>query len=332
MKVLVTREIPRAGIEALKKHPTIELDYRTGAPLSQKELKDAFKNVDGAITVIPDQITQEIINDALNLKIISQYSVGFDNIDIKTATTKGIYVSNTPNDLEEATAEFALTTMLALAKKIIPAHNFTSQHSYKYWDPMAFLGSIVTGKTLGIIGFGRIGQSLAKMARNAFDMQILYYDIKRHDRAEAATGAMFTALNTLLKNSDFVSLHTPLLPSTKHIIGAEELRQMKSTAFLVNTSRGPVINEAEVFKALKEKRIAGAALDVFENEPNFVPGLEKLDNVILTPHIASATKETRIEMARIAVDSVLDVLINNKPPKNLVNKELLEKLEKPDIS
>lgn len=322
MKVLITRRIPRAGIKLLEK-AGLQLDYRKGPPLSEKELKDAINGVDAIIPVMPDQITRGVLEAAgPNLKLVAHYAVGYDNIDIKAAAEMGIYVSNTPGDLTEAVAEHSLSLMLAVSRHIVSADRFTRAGNYKYWDPMVFLGSQYNGATIGIIGLGRIGSYLAKLCKNGFNMNILYYDAKKNERAEKEINAVFSPLENLLTKSDFVSIHVPLLPTTKHLIGMHELKQMKPTAFLINTSRGPVIDEDALIIALKEDWIAGAALDVYEEEPSIRQDLKDLDNVILTPHIASATRESRIGMSRMAAENIIEVLVNKKSPINLVNKDI----------
>ncbi len=322
MKVLITRKIPRAGLEMLRKHPSIEIDYRQGPPLSNKEMLEAVKDVDAMIAVIPDQINKEIVEAGKNLKLIAAYSVGFDHIDVVTASEKGVFVSNTPGDLTEAVAEHSMALLMSIGRQIVKADKFVTDGDYKFWDPMIFLGPRFTEKTLGLVGFGRIGQHFAKIAKNGFDMRILYNDVKRHEDAEKDLGAMFVDLDKLFEQSDFVSIHVPLLPSTHHLITSREFKKMKPTAYLINTARGPIIDEDALVLALRENWIEGAAIDVYEEEPKVNPELKVLDNVILTPHIGSATREARIEMARMAAANVIEVLINKKDPINLVNKDV----------
>lgn len=318
MKVLITREIPRAGIDLLRKHAELELDYRKGAPLSDSELKKAIKDADAVISVIPDQITREVLQSAKNLKIVSNYAVGYDNIDVKAATEMKIYVSNTPGDLTESVAEHAMALMLTVGRKIVAADRFVREGKYKYWDPMIFLGPVFSGKTLGLVGFGRIGQWFAKLAKGAFNMRILYTDISKNESAEKEFGAIYVSMDELLEQSDIVSLHVPLLPSTKHLIPRREIKKMKPAAILINTSRGPIIDEDDLCVALRENWISGAGIDVYEQEPKIYAGLKELKNIVLTPHIGSATHEARIEMARMAAANVIEVLINKKPPISLV--------------
>ncbi|NBO17316.1 MAG: D-glycerate dehydrogenase [Proteobacteria bacterium] len=313
MKILITRKIPDNAIRILKENG-FEIDYRQGEPLSKKDLISGIKDVEAIIAVIPDQIDREIIDSAAKLKIISCYSVGFDNIDYKYAETKKIITTNTPGHLTESVAEHSAGLMLAVARNIVMADYFVRQGKYKFWDPMIFLGPSLNGKTLGIIGMGRIGQHLAKIAHHGFGMKILYSDPVKCS-LEKEFGGEFCNLEYVLNNSDFVSLNCLLSPETKHLISHKEFKMMKPTAFLINTSRGAVINENALIDALKNKIIAGAGLDVFEDENIVNPELYKLKNVVLTPHIASATNEARIEMAKIAAENIVDYLIKNQEPK-----------------
>lgn len=324
MKVLITREIPQVGINLLKEHKEIELNYRRGAPLSKEDLKKAIRDVDAIIPVIPDQINKEVIEHAENLKIIAAYSVGYDHIDLDSATKKNIYVGNTPGDLTEAVAEHSFALMMSLGRRIAEADRFCRAKKYEYWDPMAFIGPKFMNKTLGIIGFGRIGQFFARMAKYGLNMKILYTDVASHPEGENLLDAEKVSLEYLLSNSDVVSIHVNLTEETKHMIDSDQFKLMKPLSILINTSRGQVIDENALVTALKDNVIAGAALDVFENEPHIHPDLLKLKNVVLTPHIASATWEARIQMARMAAENIIDVLIDKKPPRYLVNKELIK--------
>lgn len=306
----------------LSQYKEIEIDYRQGAPLSPAEMKKAVKDADAMIAVIPDKIDENIIKTGKNLQIIAAYSVGYDHIDVETATKKKIYVSNTPGDLTESVAEHAFTLMMSLARRVVEGDKYCRAKKYKYWDPMLYIGPQMKNKTLGIIGFGRIGQQMARLCRNGLEMQILYTDVNQKFDAENLLDAKKVDLDTLLNESDVISIHCNLCDETHHMIDTKELEKMKPLSLIINTARGPVIDEGALARALKEGWVAGAALDVFENEPNIHPDLLKLDNVILTPHIASATYEARIQMARMAVQNVIDVLINKTAPRNLVNKEL----------
>ena len=263
MKVLITRKIPDIAIQILKKNG-IEIDYRQGNPLSKVELLQAIKDVDGIIAVIPDQIDKEIIDAGNNLKIISCYSVGFDNIDYTYAESKGIITTNTPGHLTESVAEHTAGLMLAVARNIVMADYFIRQGKYKFWDPLIFLGPSLRGKTLGIIGMGRIGQHLAKIANKGFGMKVIHSDPVKCSLDSEFEG-IFCDLEKVLNNSDFVSINCLLTESTKHLISTKEFNMMKPTSFLINTSRGAVVDEKALIVALKNKTIAGAGLDVFEN-------------------------------------------------------------------
>lgn len=323
-KVLITREIPQVGLEMLKKHPEIELDYRKGPPLSDKELKEAIKDVDAIIPVIPDRITKEVIESGKNLKVIATYSVGYDHVDLETATKNKIFVGNTPGDLTESVGEHAFALMMDITRRTTEADRYCRGGKYEFWDPMLFIGPKLKGKTLGIVGFGRIGQKFAKMCKYGFDMEIIYTDINCHPEADSLLDAKKVEFDYLLENSDIISVHCNLSEETKGMFGTNEFRKMKPLAYIINTARGPIINEQALADALENGIIAGAGLDVFEKEPEINSKLLKLDNVVLTPHIASATLEARIQMARMAVENVLDVIVDKKAPRYLVNKEILK--------
>jgi glyoxylate reductase len=326
MKVLITREIPQVGINILQQYPQLKLDYKeSGKPLTKTQLIDEVKDADAVIPSSTDLFDKELITAAKKLKVISTYSVGFDHIDLEHASKKGIYVGNTPGDLTEAVSEHIIALMLGVGRHIASSDSYCREGKFKYWEPMSFIGPKFMGKTLGLIGFGRIGQLTARIARWGFNMDIIYHDLTKHDEAENLLDAKKVDLDTLLENSDVISLSVNLTDATRHLIDKDELRKMKPYAILINTSRGPVINEKALATALKEEWIAGAGLDVFENEPKIESELLDLKNVVLTPHIASATWEARIQMARMAAENIIDVLVNNKPPRYLVNKDISEK-------
>ncbi len=324
MKVLITREIPDVGIRLFEKYPQIQIDYRKGKPLSENELLKAIKDVDAIIPVIPDQINKKVIKSATNLKVIATYSVGYDHIDIGAATNNKIYVANTPGDLTESVAEHTFALMLAVAKRIVEADIYCRKGKYKYWEPLSFLSPKLFGKTVGIIGAGRIGEQFARMCKYGLNMKILYQDPKPKFEMESLLDAKKVELDELLDQSDVVSFHCNLCESTMHMIGVSELKKMKPTAYILNTARGKMIDEKALANALEKGYISGAGLDVFENEPEIYSKLLTLPNVVLTPHIASATREARIEMAMMAAQNVLDVLIYKKPPTHLVNGILAE--------
>ncbi|MEK7595640.1 MAG: D-glycerate dehydrogenase [Patescibacteria group bacterium] len=323
MKVVVTREIPANGIEALKKQFGDAVSVHYGPPMSHEQLLEFVKGADAILSLLTDKISEDVLEAAgSQLKVVSNYAVGFDNIDLAACTAKGIVVTNTPGVLTEAVAEHAIALMLSSARRIVEGDKFMRGGNYKYWEPMFLLGPKIYGKTLGIIGLGRIGHYVAKICANGFDMKILYYDVSRDDKFENEFKALYCALDDLLEKSDFISVHVPLLPSTHHLIGEREFKKMKPTAVLVNTSRGPVVDEYALVRALKEKWIEGAGIDVFEFEPKIAEGLAQLDNIVVTPHIASATHEARIEMARLASQGLMSVLLDKKLPENTVNKDV----------
>ncbi len=317
-KVFITRRIPEIGIKLLKKHFQVKV-YSKDKPITRKELIKGVKWCDALFCLLTENIDKKILDVNPNLKIVANYAVGFNNIDIGYAKEKGIPVSNTPGKLiSKAVAEHTVSLMFAITKRIVEADRFTRKGKYRGWSPTLMMDLELAGKTLGIVGSGRIGSEVAQRAARGMGMKILYSDIRRNKKFERKYGAKYMPLNDLLKRSDVVTLHVPLLKSTYHLIGSKELKIMKETAFLINTSRGPVIDEKVLVKALKRKEIAGAALDVLEFEPKLSPGLASLDNVVLTPHIASATIEAREEMATLAVNNVIAALKRKKIP-NKVN-------------
>lgn len=322
-KVFITRHIPGDAIARLKKNYEVRV-YSKDHTIPRKELLQGVRWCDALLCLLTDKIDREVIEANPRLKIIADYTVGFDNVDVKYATQKGIPVTNTAGSSDDAVAEHALLLMMALAKNLIVIDTFTRQKKYHGWRPFSFLGEQLKDKTLGIIGLGRIGSGLAARAHAGLSMKVIYHDIVRNMEFERSNRARFVPVNTLLKTADFVSLHVPLLSSTRHLISTKQLKMMKKTAYLINTSRGPVVDEKALVSALKKKVIAGAGLDVYEFEPQLAPGLEKLENVILTPHTASATREARENMSRIAADNIIAVLSGKRAPQ-IVNKEVYEK-------
>jgi lactate dehydrogenase-like 2-hydroxyacid dehydrogenase len=318
--VVIARNIPKEGLEDLYKHCKVRM-HKNSMPPSRGELLSYAREADALITVLTEKIDAELLKAGNNLKIVANYAVGFDNIDLKATAKAGVYATNTPGNLGAAVAEHAMGMILILSKKMLQGDRFMRANKYKAWDPNLLLGSNVREKTLGIVGVGNIGSELVKIAHDGFGMDILYHDVIPNNAIEKAQKAKRVSLSQLLKQSDAVSIHVPLLPATRHLIGAKELNQMKETAVIVNTSRGPVIDEKALVKALKSKKIAGAGLDVFEFEPKMAPGLSRLENVVLTPHIASATIEARTEMGEIATQNILDVLIRGKKPRNELKAE-----------
>lgn len=316
--IAITRPLPEPAHTLLKKVGNVRANTRDRV-LPPNELRKFVAGATAILSVIPDQIDEEVLAAAgPNLEIVANYAVGYDNIDVAAATARNIHVTNTPGVLTEAVAEHTLSLLMATARRLVEGDTFMRKGHYKQWEPLGFVGPQLWGKKLAIIGLGRIGSWVAEMAKGGFGMQILYYDIQRNEEFEMRFQAIYHELPTLLKLADFVTIHVPLLPSTHHLIGAAELKLMKKSAILVNTSRGPVIDEQALVRALRTKQIFGAGLDVFEHEPKLTPGLAKLPNVILTPHTASATGEAREAMSRIAAENILAVLAG-KPPLNPVN-------------
>lgn len=316
MKVFVTYKIPEDGLKLLKEKYELDV-YEGGEFLTKEEMMNRVKDADAVITQLRDPVDKEFIDAGKKLKIIANYAVGFNNIDVEYAKSKRIYVTNTPGVLTEATADIAWALILAVARKIIPADKFVREGKFKGWKPKLFLGYEIYGKILGIIGMGRIGQAVARRA-TGFGMKILYHNRKRlPDKVEKLYNATYVDLETLLKTSDFISVNVPLTDETYHLLDEKRLHLLKPNAILVNTARGPVVDEKALYKLLKEGKIAGAGFDVYENEPLLTPGLEKLDNVVLLPHIGSATFETRSKMSIMVAENVIDALEGRKP-KNLV--------------
>jgi glyoxylate reductase len=322
-KVYVTREIPERGLNKIKKYFDAEV-WPEYAPPPKKVIIEKAKNVEALATLLSDKIDSEVFDAAPKLKIVAQMAVGFDNIDIPEATKRGIYVTNTPEVLTDTTADFAWALLMAVARRVVEADKYVRTGQWKVsWHPAMMQGRDVHHATLGVVGTGRIGYAVAKRAKG-FDMKILFYDVIPRPEMEKDLGAKRVDLDTLLKESDFVSLHVPLMKETYHLINAEKLKLMKKTAYLINNARGPVVDEKALYQALKEGRIAGAGLDVFEQEPTPVDNpLLKLDNVVVAPHISSASYETRSQMAEMVADNLIAFFEGKKPP-NLVNPDVMK--------
>lgn len=325
VKLYITRIIPDSGINKLKNFFEIEI-WKEYFPPPKEILKEKVAETDALVSLLTDPIDSEVLQSASRLRIIAQYAVGVDNIDLNEATKRGIYVTNTPGVLTDAVADLTWALILGISRRIVEADKFVRSGEWERkragWHPLMLLGTELKGKVLGIIGFGRIGQAVAKRAK-CFGMKIIYYSKTKKDHVERELGAEFVPLEHLLETADIVSLHVPLTKETYMLIGEKELKRMKSSAFLINTSRGRVVDEKALVKALKEKWIAGAALDVFWQEP--IPAdhpLLNLENVILAPHIGSATYETRNNMAEIVADNLI-AFLNGKVPPNLVNEEVV---------
>jgi len=322
MKVFITRQIPTPGLDLLRKEFTITIN-NDDRVLTKEEIIKNIKGCDGLLCLLTDPIDREVIYAEPKLKMIASYAVGYDNIDISAATERKIPVSNTPGVLTETTAELAWALLFSVARRIVEGDTFTRAGKFNGWAPLLMLGQDVTNKTLGIIGAGRIGTTFALKSKG-FDMKVIYTDEQRNEQLERELGAKKVPLSVLLNESDFVSIHVPLMKTTYHLIGEKELKMMKKNAVLLNTARGPIIDETALIKALKEHWIFGAGLDVYEHEPNIPEELKKLDNVILQPHTGSGTIETRTKMALMAAENLIEGLKGNVPP-NCINKEVFLK-------
>ena len=314
-KVLVTREIPEAGLEPLE---GLDVTVLSELPPGRDELLEAARGVDGVLSTLTEQIDAGFINAAGDrLKVIANMAVGYDNVDLKAANERGIIVTNTPEVLNETTADTAFMLMLAAARRLGEGERIVRSGRWEAWGPKMLLGPDVWGKRLGVLGFGRIGRAVARRAKG-FGMEICYWSRSRKEEAEEELGARYLELDELLETCDFFSIHTPLTEETTHLIGAEELGKMKPEAVLVNTSRGPVVNEDALAEALEDERIFAAGLDVYEEEPKVHPKLLELENVVLAPHIGSASIETRNKMAVTAGED-LRAALRGEQPKNPVN-------------
>ncbi|MEM3442543.1 MAG: glyoxylate reductase [Candidatus Bathyarchaeia archaeon] len=322
-KVYVTRELPERGLKIIKERFDAEVWPEYGPP-PKKVIIERARDADALATLLSDKIDAEVFDAAPKLKIVAQMAVGFDNIDVQEATKRGIYITNTPEVLTETTADFAWALLLAVARRVVEADKYVREGKWKVgWHPSMMLGRDVYGATIGIVGAGRIGYAVAKRAKG-FNMKILYYDVIPRPEMEKELNAKRVDLETLLRESDFVSIHVPLMKETYHLINAERLKLMKKTAYLINNSRGPVVDEKALYQALKDGIIAGAGLDVFEQEPTPVDNpLLKLDNVVVAPHISSASYETRSKMAEMVAENLVAFFEGRKPP-NLVNPEVIK--------
>lgn len=328
MKVFVTRKIPGSRIDEFKKAGYEVVVSEFDRPLTPEELIEKAKGVDALLSLLTDRIDGDVM-DAIGpqLKVISNYAVGFDNINIKDATDRGIVVTNTPCDeVDEAVAEHTWALISGLSRRIVEADEATKRGAYKGWEPAIFLGTSLIGKTLGIIGLGGIGQMVARRSEG-YKMNVIYNKHTRDTECEEKLGVKYCTLDTLLAESDVVTIHVPLTEETRHLMNKTAFDKMKKGSFLVNTARGAVVDEHDLVDALRSGQLAGAGLDVFDNEPNIDPELVGMENVILTPHIASATHEAREAMAVLAVNGILKTL-SSELPENIVNKEVWEKRRK----
>lgn len=315
-KVLITRQLPGDAVEKLKE----ECDLLCDPPSDQmprNQLLELIPEADALICLLSETIDREVISRAPKLKVISNYAVGYNNIDVAFATERKIYVTNTPDVLTEATADLAWALLLAAARRVVEGDEMVRQNRFTGWAPDLLLGLDVAYKTLGVVGLGRIGLAVARRAKG-FGMRVLYWSKNRKEQWEEQFGLEYQPLDTLLQTADFVSLNVALTRETHHLIGEKEFSLMKNTAILVNTARGPVVDEAALAAALREKKIWAAGLDVYENEPEVHPDLLKLDNVILAPHVGSGTIDTRAKMAEMVVSNVL-MALKGQRPTNAIN-------------
>ncbi|MBN1458698.1 MAG: D-glycerate dehydrogenase [Armatimonadetes bacterium] len=320
--VYVTRPLAGEALDRIAAVAEMRVWDDPDAPPSRDVLLREVQEVDGLLCLLTDTIDEAVIAAGPKLRVISNYAVGYDNIDVPAATARNIMVCNTPGVLTETTADLAWALLMAAARRIVAADGHLRSGKWKSWSPQLMLGQDIYGATLGLVGLGRIGEAVARRA-HGFGMRVLYTDVAQKPEAETEHRAEFVDLETLLRTADFVSLHTPLTDETRHLIGAEQLSWMKPTAVLINTSRGPVVDQKALADALREGRIFAAGLDVFESEP--IPmddPLLELDNVILLPHIASASVATRTKMANMAADNLIAGLSGQRPT-NLVNPEVM---------
>jgi glyoxylate reductase len=307
MKILITREIPDSAETLLKARGFEVVVYRKDEPIPPKELLRLGKDADGIISLLTEKFDKNIIDKLEKCKVIANYAVGYNNIDVEYAKKKNISVTNTPEVLTDATADLAMTLILACARRVVEGEKIMRNRKFIGWKPKLLLGTELKGKFFGILGAGRIGTATAIRAK-AFGTNILYYDSTHNEEIEKQLNAKKVSLSGLLKKSDFISIHLPFTNKTHHLLDKEHLNMMKSSAILVNTARGEIVDEKELIKMLQQKKIYGAGFDVYEGEPAVNPELLKLDNVVLLPHIGSATLESRNRMALLAAGNIIAVL------------------------
>jgi glyoxylate reductase len=323
-RIFVTRRIPQEGLEILKRFCQVEVsDYDGVIPRSL--LLEKVKDTDGLLVLLTDMIDKKVIVAAgKKLRVISNYAVGYNNIDVVEATKRGIMVTNTPGVLTETTADLAWALLMCIGRRIVEGDKLVRAGKFRGWEPMLLLGTDIHESTLGLIGFGRIGQAMARRAKG-FNLKVIYYDREPVPPIiEKELGASYVSFDELLRKSDFISVHVPLTEETFHLIGQEEFSMMKKESYLINTARGPIIDEKALVKALKGGVIRGAALDVFENEPAIEQELMNMDNVVIVPHIGSASYRTRTKMAIMAAKNLISALRGERP-EFLVNPEVLGK-------
>ena len=329
MKIFMTRTIPDAGLEILKSAGDVHVAEDAANRLVSKEkVVEGVKTADVLVSLLTETIDRQVLEAGSGLLGVANYAVGFNNIDVAVATELGLPVTNTPGVLTDTTADLAWTLLMAVARNIVPADQYMRGSRFRLWGPSLFVGADISRggdgkpKTLGIVGFGRIGQAVYRRSRG-FEMRVLAYDPPLKDLIAKTEGIEYAEMDRLLEESDFVTIHTVLDDSTRHLFSAETFEKMKSTAYLVNTARGPIVDEKALVAALRKKKIAGAALDVFEDEPEMAAGLAELDNVVVVPHIASASRDTRNRMATMCAENAVAILKRGKAP-NCVNPEVYD--------
>jgi glyoxylate reductase len=326
-KVFVSRVIPDAGLARIRTLTDADI-WTDPLPPPHDVLRRKVADCDGLVSLLTDRIDADLLDAAPRLKVVSNYAVGFNNVDVAAATARGVSVGNTPGVLTDATADMAFCLLIAAARRVVEGHQYTLAGRWKTWEPLGHLGQDLAGRTLGVVGMGRIGYALARRCRGGWDMNVLYHDVHPSPRAEQDLGARRVDLDELLRQSDFVSVHTDLNEQTRGLFNAERLRQMKPTAVLINTARGPIVDQPALAAALKEGTIFAAGLDVTDPEPPRPDDpLLRLPNVIVAPHIASATVGTRNAMAEICADNLLAGLAG-QPLRAWVNPEVAGKQKK----
>jgi glyoxylate reductase len=320
-KVFATHGLFDVARQILQKSCDVQYWTKPGRP-PREEVLQQVKEKEGLICLLTEKVDEDLLREAPNLRIAANVAVGFDNIDVAACSKRGVAATNTPGVLDETTADFAWTLLMAVARRLSEAEALARSGNWKNWDLDQLVGTDVWGKTLGIVGFGRIGRAVARRA-SGFQMKVIYTDaVRPAEEVEKELKVEFREMNALLAESDFISVHVPLLPETRGLVDLPKFHRMKPTAFLINTSRGPVVDEAALVAALESGKIAGAGLDVYENEPFIHPGLKRA-NVVLAPHIASASLETRTKMACIAAENVVALFTGQRPP-NVLNPEVLK--------
>jgi len=323
LKIFVTRLIPKAGLDLLYGFAELRI-WQEEVPPPRDVLLEEAGEVDGLLSLLTDTIDAELMDAAPRLKVVSNYAIGYDNVDVEAATERGIMVCHTPGVLTDTTADFAFALLACVARRVVEASEYVREGRWKTWGPMLCLGYDLHGATLGLVGLGRIGSGVAKRA-TGFDMRVLYHDVSRQPSREEELGLTYVDLETLLRESDFVSLHTPLTPETHHMMGREQFTMMKSTSILINTSRGQVVDQKALYEALVSGGIAGAGLDVTDPEPILRDDpLLTLDNCVVVPHVASASVATRTMMATMAAENLIAAL-QGRMPRNPVNPEVLDR-------